>query len=114
MESPRDGLRSAMTRCMVEEVSIMRSRGGDSMIAMLQVRGFSMSRLACAAWLLLFALHVPLYGQVTGATVNGTVTDTTGAVLSGAKIVIQNVATGVARDAVTDAAGIYVIPNLVP
>lgn len=84
------------------------------MIAMLQVCRCYVVRLACAVLLFSFALYVPLYGQVTGATVNGTVTDTTGAVLSGAKIVIQNVATGVARDTVTDAAGLYVIPNLVP
>jgi hypothetical protein len=84
------------------------------MIAMLQVRGCHTARLACIALLLLFALHAPLYGQVTGATVNGSVTDMSGAVLAGAKVVIQNVATGVARETVTDNAGLFVMPNLVP
>jgi hypothetical protein len=84
------------------------------MIEMLQVRGISISRLVCAACLFLLLVKVPLYSQVTGATVNGTVSDPTGAVLSGAKITIRNTATGVVIDTVTDAAGLYVIPNLVP
>jgi outer membrane receptor protein involved in Fe transport len=56
----------------------------------------------------------PIYGQVTGATLSGTVTDASGAVVPGAQISIKNLATGVTRDVVTDTAGFYTAPNLLP
>ena len=46
------------------------------------------------------------------ATLEGTVTDATGAVVPGAKIVIHNLATGEERTAETDSAGVYVVPSL--
>jgi hypothetical protein len=46
------------------------------------------------------------------ATLEGTVTDTTGTVVPGAKIVIHNLATGEERTAETDSAGVYVVPSL--
>jgi len=53
-------------------------------------------------------------GQVVGATVTGTVTDTSGAVTPDVKIVITNVATGITQSAVTNGAGLYTAPNLTP
>ena len=44
----------------------------------------------------------------TTATVSGVVTDTTGAVLPNASVHAVGVATGVERDATSDAAGIYI------
>ena len=55
-----------------------------------------------------------LYAQVVRATLTGTVSDQTGAVISNASISIRNHATGVSRDATTDAAGLFLAPNLLP
>lgn len=52
------------------------------------------------------------YAQVAGATLAGTVSDPSGAVLPKAKIAITNVATGVTRNVETDSAGFYSAPNL--
>src|ERR1700682_1338993 len=54
------------------------------------------------------------YAQVVGATLSGTVTDQSGAVIPNAQVSIKNVATGVTRDLSTDAAGFYTAPNLLP
>jgi Carboxypeptidase regulatory-like domain/TonB dependent receptor len=55
-----------------------------------------------------------LYAQVVGATLTGTVSDPTGAVIPNASISITNIATSVTREATTDAAGLYSAPNLLP
>ena len=52
--------------------------------------------------------------QVAGATLSGTVTDPSGAVIAGAQVVIANKATGVSRTVTTDAAGLYTAPNIQP
>jgi hypothetical protein len=50
--------------------------------------------------------------QVTGATLFGTIMDTTGAVIPGVQLSIKNRATGIARNMTTDEAGFYSAPNL--
>lgn len=52
--------------------------------------------------------------QVVGATLSGTVADSSGAVIPNAQLAIENVATGVVRTVTTDTAGFYTAPNLVP
>ena len=52
--------------------------------------------------------------QVTGATLTGTVTDSSGAVIPKAQVTMTDVATGVARKVETDNAGLYTAPNLLP
>jgi outer membrane receptor protein involved in Fe transport len=66
--------------------------------------------------LLVCALMTPfsIQAQVAGASLSGTVSDTSGAPLVGAKGTIQNLATGVSRDTTTDASGFYTAPNLLP
>ena len=59
-------------------------------------------------------VSVPIYSQVTGATLTGTITDPSGAVVSGATISVRNTDTGATRDVMSDSAGLYTIPNLVP
>ncbi len=54
------------------------------------------------------------HAQVTGATVSGTITDPSGAVVAGAAVSATNTATAVTREVNTDSAGLYNIPNLVP
>jgi outer membrane receptor protein involved in Fe transport len=55
-----------------------------------------------------------MYGQVAGATISGTVTDSSGAAIPGSQIFIKNVATGVSTPATADSVGFYSAPNLVP
>jgi outer membrane receptor protein involved in Fe transport len=52
--------------------------------------------------------------QVTGATLTGTVSDASGAVIPNAQIVATDVATGVARTVTANSAGLYIVPNLLP
>ena len=46
------------------------------------------------------------------ASVQGVVTDPTGAFVAGAKVTLTNTDTGVARDTVTDNSGLYSLPNV--
>src|SRR6195256_4654845 len=57
---------------------------------------------------------LPVYAQVSGATLAGTVTDASGAVVINAKVSIRNTATDVTRDVTTDSSGLYSAPNLLP
>ena len=52
--------------------------------------------------------------QVAGATLTGTVTDSSGAVVPKAQVTITDVATGVVRKITADNAGLYSAPNLLP
>ena len=69
-------------------------------------------------WFLVFAVgllvSVPAHAQVTGATLTGTVTDASGAVVAGATVSTKDTATGITRLVTSDSAGLYAIPNLVP
>lgn len=59
-------------------------------------------------------LACPSYGQVTGATMTGTVSDTSGSVIPSTQISIKNVSTGVVRTVAADKDGFYIAPNLIP
>ena len=78
----------------------------------------SLRRLA--AWALvsgmavLFGLPVPLGAQVATASLNGTVKDTSGALVPGATVVLRNTATNVQQTTVTNDAGNYVLVNIPP
>ena len=52
--------------------------------------------------------------QVSGATMTGTVSDASGAVIPNAQISIKNLATGEVRAVTTNSAGFYSLPNLLP
>src|ERR1700704_6066633 len=54
------------------------------------------------------------YAQLSGATLSGTVTDPSGAVVPQATMTIKNVATGITRSNTTSTAGFYSAPNLLP
>jgi len=56
----------------------------------------------------------PLYAQVAGATLSGTVTDQSGGVIPLAAISIRNIGTGITRTTTASAAGFYSVPNLLP
>ena len=75
-------------------------------------RGVFILLLFVFAAFILFANK--LGAQVAGATLSGTVNDPSGAVVPTAQVSAKNTATGVAREATTDSAGFYSIPNLLP
>ncbi len=71
-------------------------------------------RLAAAAALLLATALAPrALGQSTGS-IQGTAFDPAGAAVAHAKITVTNTATGEARTTVTDDAGEYLVPSLIP
>src|SRR5205085_8749626 len=63
----------------------------------------------------LVALALPLYAQNNKATIVGTVTDPSSALVVGAKVTATNLATNeTSAPVTTDSDGTYTIPNLVP
>ncbi len=56
----------------------------------------------------------PVRAQVAGATLTGTVTDSSGATIPKAQLTITDLSTGVAREVESDSAGLYSAPNLLP
>src|SRR6202521_208866 len=69
---------------------------------------------AVLAALVLVGVPARLSAQVVGATMSGTVTDTSGGVVPDANISVKNVATGIIRMAVTNGSGLFTVPNLQP
>src|SRR3984957_12914185 len=82
--------------------------------------GVGMSRKFTASFAILATLFFSLmagvvaHAQVTGATLSGTVSDPTGGVVANATVSAVNSATATNREVMTDSAGLYTIPNLVP
>jgi hypothetical protein len=64
--------------------------------------------------ILVFLLSVAAFGQTDIARIVGTVADTTGAVIPGAKITVKNERTGEQRTATSNAQGYYVVTQLSP
>src|ERR1700745_1461408 len=62
---------------------------------------------------LLLAGRALVFAQAT-ATINGRVVDPADAVVPNANVTVTNLATGVARDSVTNAEGLYTVPALTP
>src|SRR3989442_5737528 len=85
-------------------------------MAEVTMRGFSEMFRALLALCFFLALilfpSVAAHAQVTGATLSGTVTDTSGAVIPGVMVSVKNRGTGVVRNVKTDEAGFYSAPNL--
>ena len=70
------------------------------------------SELFRVGLLLILLCPAGLAAQVVTGAISGRVTDTTGAVIPGAMMQIQNVETGLSRNVETDSAGRYVARNL--
>src|ERR1700686_1753595 len=56
----------------------------------------------------------PVHAQVAGATLQGTVTDASGAVIPRAQVIVRNVETGINTTVPTNSDGFYTVPNLLP
>ena len=79
-------------------------------------RPFITKCLLSAASLVVFSLICigQANAQVSGASLTGTVKDSSGGIIPNAQVAVTDVATGVTRTVSTDAAGLYAAPNLLP
>src|SRR5687767_15990431 len=59
-------------------------------------------------------LYGVAFGQVISGSISGTVRDSSGAVLPGTTVQVQNADTGVGRTVTTDARGYFIAPNISP
>src|SRR5689334_832457 len=64
--------------------------------------------------LALFSLSSSLFGQTERGAITGAVTDTQGAVVSGAKVTVTDIASGVGQTYTTNSEGVYEAPFLAP
>jgi outer membrane receptor protein involved in Fe transport len=62
----------------------------------------------------LTASIAPVYGQTDTGRISGTITDATGSVIVGAKVVAKSLNSGTTRETTTNSAGLYTIPSLKP
>ena len=62
--------------------------------------------------ILSLTLAVSAHSQVTGATLSGSVTDASGAIIPGAQVSVKNNGTGLSKEVTVDSAGFYTVPNL--
>jgi hypothetical protein len=67
-----------------------------------------------SAGVLLVWLTAATVAAQSTSTLQGTITDSQGAILPGVSVTVRNTETGVERSVVTDAAGQYVAPSLAP
>jgi hypothetical protein len=58
--------------------------------------------------------QLPAFAQFASGSIGATVTDSTGGVVPAAKVVLKNEATGVIRDTVTNSAGYFDFPSVLP
>src|SRR4029077_3112002 len=77
-------------------------------------QGDSMKRFFCASALILLMSAVALHAQTTNGSIQGTVTDPSGATVSGATVTGRNLDTGLTPATTTTDGGIYPLPNLPP
>src|SRR5437870_4347206 len=63
---------------------------------------------------LVLAAVLPAWPQTGTATVRGSVRDQAQAIIPSAKVTLSNTATTVARETVTNEAGLYVMPGVIP
>ena len=68
----------------------------------------------CRAWIFVFLVTISAFGQAGRGSISGTVTDSEGALVSGAQVALLNAATGVSQHTVTSAAGLYTFVSLNP
>ncbi|HVO60023.1 MAG TPA: carboxypeptidase-like regulatory domain-containing protein, partial [Terriglobales bacterium] len=91
----------------------MRSIRLTSMSSLL--KGFSQSGLLIGILVLTFLTAIsgrPAYAQQATASVNGTVSDPSGALVTGAKVTLKNLGTNVARTVTTNKDGEYLFPSM--
>lgn len=65
-----------------------------------------------SALVLLLCLAIPGWSQSDLSTITGTVKDSTGASISGAKVTVRNEGSGIARNTSTNGSGVYTVSNI--
>lgn len=104
--------------CLLEAVTVEAIPAGprDSIVSLQFHWEDTMNH--APAWVLISTLALvsarPVLGQVLYGTLDGTVTDTSGAAIAGAKVTARNSGTNQVRQAITGDTGGYSIPNLDP
>ena len=79
--------------------------------------GWGVRRSLTSLLLVAFAVFLAppfSFGQIVNASLSGTVTDASGAVIPGVTVSATNDATGVVSKSTTDASGAYTLPSLPP
>jgi hypothetical protein len=72
-------------------------------------------RMKLLLWPTLFAvLSWPAFAQLSASAITGTVSDSAHAVVPGAMVALRNEATGALRETLSDPAGFFSFPNLLP
>ena len=92
---------AAVHRTAISPASLLRGLAAALLLALLPVLIASLATIQAHA-------------QAVSATLVGTVTDSTGASVPGAKITIQELSTGISRDTVSNESGNYTFPDLTP
>src|SRR5246500_1104938 len=84
------------------------------LIASIVTSAYSLSKSKSVLFLFLLAalIAAPAWAQTQVGTLFGTVTDTSGAVIPGAEVSVENVSTGLKRDGRTDKTGEYRLGGL--
>ncbi len=101
--------------------SSLRPRQGPGCDPLVAKRFHRLAACPSPLWLVMLMLVVTwlcfpakVPAQVSTATVNGTVHDSSGAVVPGASVVLHNIAQSVDRTVTTNDVGYYVIENIIP
>src|SRR5205809_78230 len=71
-------------------------------------------RIVLAAVLLRFVLSVYTFGQTANATLGGTVSDTSGALIPGVTVTAANTGTGIVTTVISNEAGAYQFASVQP
>ena len=97
-------------------LQLLRSPMGIPDNTALLRKGFmrSISRAVCVVFLVALLSSSSLLGQLTTATISGTLTDPSGAIISDARVTAAEMSTGVVTRSIANSAGFYVLTGLAP
>src|SRR5260370_15142967 len=74
----------------------------------------SLKRFRYIVSVLILSLSPSMFGQAVNATLLGTITDSSGATVPGAKVTATETATGLIHESVTNESGNYTFPDMPP
>jgi len=72
------------------------------------------TKILVLIWVIGLLCSAPLYAQVAGATLTGTITDAQGGAVANAKVSARNTATGITSETTTNGTGNYNLVNIKP